>query len=1097
MPMDGERKVRCAVRVKPTSEASCVRIISGDSLQILAEGNAPAETCTVEFVYSPEATQSDVYDRLVQPLLRNFVHETLNVALLTFGTNSSGKTHSLVGGHGASAMGIIPRIIHGIFAEIAQSGERTGPTTHDVEATHFELVGENVRDLFAENPDRSDLDVVEDQSKGQTVSNLTAFRTKSADALLENLYRSNEERSSVENGNGDADHVSTFFNVEMQETTLPVGNSPQTTRRCRLMAIELPAADSLAEDAQALRQREGPEKHRAILAFSHLVRQLAANSAETEFANYRGSKLTRLLEDVLGGNCVTVCLATLDPDASKQNQAVATIQHVKMLQNIQNYPLVEDDSLQAILRRHRKKVAQLIEEVEALNSRVGAGGDGGVGSEMGQHLLAIHELEGRVITANMEKVRLGDEREKLMSQFNALRAKYTDLAKAKAELQHQLIASEEDRLKIAETLIDLKMEKAQGSEAVEKEKFELQSQLVAAQNEVVELEMRQKADAAKVKDLEASLQSNNEENAKFKTELVTLKNNLLYARKDTELHKRKTEELSIELLNLVNARDALTQEKDLTALSHAEQLAMSGNEKMSDEDRQKLELMTESVDELTKKNFDLNFQIQQKNVEFGQLELQLKRALDEQISGRRGEADQAEEVVVQLQGEITKLGAELKRRDRLAKEQEADLRREAQRYSEVHTELQMARERLQEGDRKFREQIKEHMEDISRLTSRATPKAEQLNTETRALIDQMAQQIQMSYAERESSMAGDLAAVRERLARAVHKNRLLFNGYRRLRHRIEDAAPRGSTPDVEKETDVEEGELVGEGMIMEEEMAVMRQRINGLEEDLDRQRLKAITATEAYQKMVVDLQQRHAGTVAELEVALNDLEKLQGYKDVYTKLQADSVGKDSVASAAALQENMQLKIEISELKSELRDARHQMDNQSVVAQRAQRSARKLEGGSGMGGAHLSDDQIAEFENMRATHKIVQEENIRLTEELRRAREEVEEERDGGIASARAMAEGRKSFNKGLKEFAATTLANLEAELADWKTRAVVAETEVERLDSYMNSYLPQVSFLFCSCAFLTRCALTLRGCDFQTVTDRNHAIAATAGRSWD
>ena len=78
-------------------------------------------------------------------------------------------------------------------------------------------------------------------------------------------------------------------------------------------------------------------------------------------------------------------------------------------------------------------------------------------------MLAIHELEGRVITANMEKVRLGDEREKLMAQFNTLREKFTDLAETKAQLQQQLIMSEEDRLKIAETLIDLKMEKAQGS----------------------------------------------------------------------------------------------------------------------------------------------------------------------------------------------------------------------------------------------------------------------------------------------------------------------------------------------------------------------------------------------------------------------------------------------------------------------------------------------------------------------------------------------------------------------------------------------------------------------------------------------------------
>ena len=56
-----------------------------------------------------------------------------------------------------------------------------------------------------------------------------------------------------------------------------------------------------------------------------------------------------------------------------------------------------------------------------------------------------------------------------------------------------------------------------------------------------------------------------------------------------------------------------------------------------------------------------------------------------------------------------------------------------------------------------------------------------------------------------------------------------------------------------------------------------------------------------------------------------------------------------------------------------------------------------------------------------------------------------------MASARAIAEGRASFHKGLKEFAANTLQDLEAELAEWKTRAVVAETELEHVQSYMTT----------------------------------------------
>jgi hypothetical protein len=352
------------------------------------------------------------------------------------------------------------------------------------------------------------------------------------------------------------------------------------------------------------------------------------------------------------------------------------------------------------------------------------------------------------------------------------------------------------------------------------------------------------------------------------------------------------------------------------------------------------------------------------------------------------------------------------------------------------------------------------MEDLARLTSRATPRAEQLNQETHRLIEQMTQQMQQSYSERESSLSSDLALVRERLARATRKNRQLFVGYRELRHKIEDSAPRGSTPTVRREEEVEEGELEGEGQIMEEEMATMRQRVSGLEEDLDRQRQKAITATEAYQKMVVDLQQRHAGTVAELEMSLKELDQLQGYKDLYSKLQAGQATKDSQEGARMLQENLQLKTEMQQLKEELHAAKSRGD---AEAARAGRASRGTPDAYGSGGGdrdrdrdrgnrpELNDDELREFDDVRRTDRILRDENARLSSELDKAKEELAQERGGGMASARAKAEGRASFHKGLKEFAANTLEDLEAELADWKTRAVVAETELEHVQSYMKT----------------------------------------------
>eukprot|EP01052_Picozoa_sp_SAG31_P014128 SAG31_NODE_868_length_11355_cov_4.658582_2_plen_785_part_00 len=752
---------------------------------------------------------------------------------------------------------------------------------------------------------------------------------KTFDTMLKDLDHGNKQNTSLEHDIAPSGDCSTVYTIKLTEQRLGV---PESKRSCRFIVIELPSADPLAEDPAEIRARDGPDKHRGILAFSHLLRQLEGTTGEIDYADYQSSKLTRILEDVLGGNCFTTFIATLNSSLVYREVCGATVSHMKKLKRIVNHPVEVTGSLSALLRRLRLKIKRLAEQAAHSDSGAGVGSSGGKGAtveELNQRLMSIHNLEGRVIQASMNTVMKEEELDKLSAQFKALRVKYTELAAAKANLQQELITSEEDRLKIAQALIDLQVEKTQSSELVEKEKFELQSQVIAAQNEVVELEMRQKNEAGKIAELDKQVQALLEEKAELATEFLVFKNNLVNSRKETELQKRKNEELSIELLNLVNAREALAQEKDAMSVEHAEALASKESGQMTEAQRAELEALRSGSKELHEHNAKLKFELQQKDVEYGQLQLQLEKAVLAKQAEVAGQTENAEKTMNQLHADIVQLESELKKERRINKEQEADLLREVNKAAELNQELTQGRERLKAADRRFREQVKEHMDDLARLTAAATPRAEQLNQETRKLIDNMAREVQNSFAEREQTLLADLAAVRERLARAVRKNRLLFKGYRTLRHRIEDTAPmRGTAPaePVITEVEVEEGELEEEGGVMEAELAVMRQRVNGLEEDLDRQRQKAITATEAYQKMVVDLQQKHASTIAELESALKEVDKLGGYRDLYSKLKSDGdaggqSGNQNSEMTQVMRENLGLQRQLVELRQELEQSR--------------------------------------------------------------------------------------------------------------------------------------------------------------------------------
>lgn len=106
-------------------------------------------------------------------------------------------------------------------------------------------------------------------------------------------------------------------------------------------------------------------------------------------------------------------------------------------------------------------------------------------------------------------------------------------------------------LAVGAALIDQQINGAQKESSVEQEAYELRSQLATEQEQVRELEYRQKSEAQKIADLEDTVATQMKEKEELWQEFVALQQNLLNARKDTESHKRKEEMLSIELLNLV------------------------------------------------------------------------------------------------------------------------------------------------------------------------------------------------------------------------------------------------------------------------------------------------------------------------------------------------------------------------------------------------------------------------------------------------------------------------------------------------------------------------------------------------------------------
>jgi predicted nuclease with TOPRIM domain len=112
-----------------------------------------------------------------------------------------------------------------------------------------------------------------------------------------------------------------------------------------------------------------------------------------------------------------------------------------------NYPVINDNRTIGLLRKYRVELIQLYNQV---NMKPGDNAD--------NYNLKIAELEKKLIEENLDRMKFTDEKTKLINRMQEMKSKFNELVKSKADLQSELIQSEEEKLKVSKALIELQIE---------------------------------------------------------------------------------------------------------------------------------------------------------------------------------------------------------------------------------------------------------------------------------------------------------------------------------------------------------------------------------------------------------------------------------------------------------------------------------------------------------------------------------------------------------------------------------------------------------------------------------------------------------------
>ena len=312
---------------------------------------------TFDRIFDWECTQREVYDGAAARIVDAAI-EGYNGTVFCYGQTGTGKTHTMEGKDEPPELrGIIPSAFNHVFDAIDGSEGRN----YLIRASFLEIYNENVRDLLGKDQSRT-CDLKEDPDKGVYVKDLTSFVVKGVGEINNVLKVGKKNRSvgaTLMNADSSRSHSIFTITVECSQRRAgdPSDAEPHITVG-KLNLVDLAGSERQAKTGSTGdRLKEATKINLSLSALGNVISALV--DGKSSHIPYRDSKLTRLLQDSLGGNTKTVMIANLGPADYNFDETMSTLRYANRAKNIKNKPKINEDPKDAMLREFQEEIARL------------------------------------------------------------------------------------------------------------------------------------------------------------------------------------------------------------------------------------------------------------------------------------------------------------------------------------------------------------------------------------------------------------------------------------------------------------------------------------------------------------------------------------------------------------------------------------------------------------------------------------------------------------------------------------------------------------------------------------------------------------------
>ena len=319
----------------------------------------------------------------VQPLLGKFT-DGYNATIFAYGQTGSGKTHTMGsavdGSDIAEDTGIVQRVAHHLFEHITSA--REAGTECSLQCSYMEIYNEEIVDLLDSDSSKT-VTVRENADGGQTISGIQTVPVPDVRALGKVLSTGAAARSvGSTKMNAVSSRSHAVFTLTLEQTRLGADDAADTPAyTCsKLHLVDLAGSERQKKtQASGTRLREAAFINKGLLALGNVINALSEAETQTKGGKgghrhvpYRDSKLTRLLQDSLGGNSHTLMIACVSSADSNFDETLNTLRYAQRASCIQNKASVNTDPHTAQVVALQKQVRQL--QLALMASQGGEGG---------------------------------------------------------------------------------------------------------------------------------------------------------------------------------------------------------------------------------------------------------------------------------------------------------------------------------------------------------------------------------------------------------------------------------------------------------------------------------------------------------------------------------------------------------------------------------------------------------------------------------------------------------------------------------------------------------------------------------------------------